>query len=187
MKKPEAPKKEKTPPASESIKSGGGKQKKKIQESYMRQCRLQKRHNVLSFWPWATPSLLSRSLRADVYGSLFQQSERRSVPGHKSFVSECPLATDVQAMLGDSSNSRSAESTLKDMDLTSRAVLFVTCLTDSKTLEHYNIYHFPQRQIRGIPGDLSLGIGFPGDMSPGICQTEKLDGDTFPGDNAGPT
>ncbi|GKC21182.1 hypothetical protein Tco_1023332 [Tanacetum coccineum] len=67
-------------------------------ESYMRQCRLQKRHNVLSFWPWATPSLLSRSLRADVYGSLFQQSERRSVPGHKSFVSECPLAADVQAM-----------------------------------------------------------------------------------------
>ncbi|GKA63131.1 ARID DNA-binding domain-containing protein [Tanacetum coccineum] len=188
MKKPEAPKKEKTPPASESIKSGGGKQKKK--ESYMRQCRLQKRHNVLSFWPWATPSLLSRSLRADVYGSLFQQSERRSVPGHKSYVSECPLAIDVQAilddipgkvlpvvahvaenlergydkqtchrlrercdkvnttklniklnhkklMLGDSSNSRSAESTLKDRDLTSRAVMFVTCLTDSKTLEDH--------------------------------------------------
>ncbi|GJT60462.1 polyubiquitin 11, partial [Tanacetum coccineum] len=39
--------------------------------------------------------------------------------------------------LGDSSNSRSAESTLKDRDLTSRAVLFVTCLTDSKTLEDH--------------------------------------------------
>ncbi|GJW87575.1 putative ubiquitin family protein [Tanacetum coccineum] len=95
------------------------------------------------------------------------------------------LRHSLARLLGDSSNSWSAESTLKDMDLTSRTVLFVTCLTDSKTLEHYNIYHFPQRQIRGIPGDLSLGIGFPGDMSPGICQTEKLDGDTFPGDLPG--
>ncbi|GJU88668.1 serine/threonine-protein kinase/endoribonuclease IRE1b-like protein, partial [Tanacetum coccineum] len=38
---------------------------------------------------------------------------------------------------------------------------------------HYNICLFPQRQIRGIPGDLSLGIGFPGDLSPGICRAEK--------------
>ncbi|GJW74530.1 serine-threonine/tyrosine-protein kinase catalytic domain-containing protein [Tanacetum coccineum] len=28
--------------------------------------------------------------------------------------------------------------------------------------DHYNICHIPQRQIRGIPGDLSLGICFPG-------------------------
>ncbi|GKD71059.1 F-box/FBD/LRR-repeat protein-like protein, partial [Tanacetum coccineum] len=34
--------------------------------------------------------------------------------------------------LGDSSNLRSAESTLKDRDLTSRTVLFVTCLTGLK-------------------------------------------------------
>ncbi|GJV17289.1 senescence-specific cysteine protease SAG39-like protein [Tanacetum coccineum] len=39
--------------------------------------------------------------------------------------------------LGDSSNSRSAESTLKDRDLTSRVVLFVTCLTNMKTLEDH--------------------------------------------------
>ncbi|GJX47544.1 hypothetical protein Tco_0272734 [Tanacetum coccineum] len=66
----------------------------RIQESYMRQCRLQKRHGVLSFWPWATLSLLSRSLRDDVYGSLFQQSGSvSSFAGHKSSVSECPLAT----------------------------------------------------------------------------------------------
>ncbi|GJV62165.1 hypothetical protein Tco_1468265 [Tanacetum coccineum] len=78
--------------ASEPTKSGGGKQKRK--ESYMRQCRLQKRHGVLSFWPWATLSLLSRSLRDDVYGSLFQQSGSVfSSAGHKSFVSERPLAT----------------------------------------------------------------------------------------------
>ncbi|GKC31873.1 coronatine-insensitive protein 1-like protein [Tanacetum coccineum] len=34
------------------------------------------------------------------------------------------------------------------------------------------ICYIPQRQIRGIPGDLSLGIPFPGDMSPGISGTE---------------
>ncbi|GJR98498.1 hypothetical protein Tco_0270672 [Tanacetum coccineum] len=50
---------------------------------------------------------------------------------------------------------------------------------------HYNICLFPQRQIRGIPGDLSLGIGFPGDLSPGIYRAEKLEGDTFPGDLPG--
>ncbi|GKC90565.1 wall-associated receptor kinase-like protein 2 [Tanacetum coccineum] len=50
---------------------------------------------------------------------------------------------------------------------------------------HYNICHFPQRQIRGIPGDLSLGISFPGDLSPGIGRAEKLEGDTFPGDLPG--
>ncbi|GJU27135.1 retrovirus-related pol polyprotein from transposon TNT 1-94 [Tanacetum coccineum] len=44
---------------------------------------------------------------------------------------------------------------------------------------HYNSFHFPQRQYWGIPGDLSLGIRFPGDMSPGISRTEKLEGDTF--------
>ncbi|GKC16707.1 hypothetical protein Tco_1013489, partial [Tanacetum coccineum] len=50
---------------------------------------------------------------------------------------------------------------------------------------HYNICHIPQRQIRGIPGDLSLGIRFPGDMSPGISGTEKLKWDSFPGDIPG--
>ncbi|GKC53086.1 hypothetical protein Tco_1075831 [Tanacetum coccineum] len=50
---------------------------------------------------------------------------------------------------------------------------------------HYNICHIPQRQIRGIPGDLSLGICFPGDLSPGIGRAKKLEGDTFPGDLPG--
>ncbi|GJT88706.1 hypothetical protein Tco_1070423 [Tanacetum coccineum] len=50
---------------------------------------------------------------------------------------------------------------------------------------HYNSCHFPQRQNRGIPGDLSLGIRFPGDLSPGIGRAEKLEGDTFPGDLPG--
>nr|GEW98218.1 L-lactate dehydrogenase B-like [Tanacetum cinerariifolium] len=36
-------------------------------------------------------------------------------------------------------------------------------------------------------GDLSLGLPFPGDMSPEISQTVKLEGDTFPGDIARPT
>ncbi|GKE36805.1 hypothetical protein Tco_1460210 [Tanacetum coccineum] len=40
-------------------------------------------------------------------------------------------------------------------------------------------------QIRGFPGDLSLGIPFPGDMSPGISETEKLEWDSFPGDIPG--
>ncbi|GJV06484.1 zinc knuckle CX2CX4HX4C containing protein [Tanacetum coccineum] len=39
--------------------------------------------------------------------------------------------------LRDSSNLWSAESTLKDRDLTSRTVLFVMCLTDSKTLDDH--------------------------------------------------
>ncbi|GJU11211.1 hypothetical protein Tco_0108229 [Tanacetum coccineum] len=50
---------------------------------------------------------------------------------------------------------------------------------------HYNICDIPQRQIWGIPGDLSLGIGFPGDMSPGISGTEKLEWDSFSGDIPG--
>nr|GFA59498.1 hypothetical protein [Tanacetum cinerariifolium] len=32
---------------------------------------------------------------------------------------------------------------------------------------HYNINSFPQRQSGAFPGDLSLGIPFPGDLSPG--------------------
>ncbi|GKC01910.1 hypothetical protein Tco_0993520, partial [Tanacetum coccineum] len=51
---------------------------------------------------------------------------------------------------------------------------------------HYNIYHYLQRQIRRFSGDLALGMLFPGDMSPGISRTEKLEGDTFPSD-LGPT
>nr|GEZ09725.1 hypothetical protein [Tanacetum cinerariifolium] len=43
----------------------------------------------------------------------------------------------------------------------------------------------PERQFRGIPGDLSPGIGFPGDMSPGIHRTEKLEWDTFSGEIPG--
>ncbi|GJV59873.1 GTP-binding protein OBGC, chloroplastic [Tanacetum coccineum] len=50
---------------------------------------------------------------------------------------------------------------------------------------HYNICHIPQRQIWGIPGDLSLGICFPSDLSPRIGRAEKLEGDTFPGDLPG--
>ncbi|GKE58998.1 hypothetical protein Tco_1498183, partial [Tanacetum coccineum] len=61
----------------------------------------------------------------------------------------------------------------------------VDCADPTSTTCHYNIYLFPQRQIRGIPGDLSLGIGFPGDLSPGICRAEKLEGDTFSGDLPG--
>nr|GFA04244.1 uncharacterized mitochondrial protein AtMg00810-like [Tanacetum cinerariifolium] len=37
----------------------------------------------------------------------------------------------------------------------------------------------------GIPGDLSLRIAFPGDMSPEISRTKKLEGDTFMGDLPG--
>nr|GEU61966.1 hypothetical protein [Tanacetum cinerariifolium] len=37
------------------------------------------------------------------------------------------------------------------------------------------------RQIHRFSGDLSLGIPFPGDMLYEISQTEKLEGDTFPG------
>nr|GEW22846.1 reverse transcriptase domain-containing protein [Tanacetum cinerariifolium] len=37
------------------------------------------------------------------------------------------------------------------------------------------------------PGRLVAGIGFPGDMSPGISRTEKLEGDKFSGDIARPT
>ncbi|GJS08250.1 kinase-like domain-containing protein [Tanacetum coccineum] len=59
--------------------------------------------------------------------------------------------------------------------------------TLTEIIDHYNICHIPQRQIRGIPGDLSLGICFPGDLSPGIGRAEKLEGDTFPGDIVGPT
>nr|GEY14975.1 transcription factor HEC2-like [Tanacetum cinerariifolium] len=40
-------------------------------------------------------------------------------------------------------------------------------------------------QIRGFSDDLSLGIPFPGDMSPGISGTEKLEWDTFSGNISG--
>ncbi|GKF62527.1 hypothetical protein Tco_0182581, partial [Tanacetum coccineum] len=60
-----------------------------------------------------------------------------------------------------------------------------TAVHSGENDDHYNICLFPQRQIRGIPGDLSLGIGFPDDLSPGICRAEKLEGDTFPGDLPG--
>ncbi|GKB18381.1 ribosome-inactivating protein, partial [Tanacetum coccineum] len=43
---------------------------------------------------------------------------------------------------------------------------------DQRWTFHYNICYIPQRQIRGIPGDLSLGMPFPGDMSPRISGTE---------------
>ncbi|GKF20219.1 hypothetical protein Tco_0068857 [Tanacetum coccineum] len=54
-----------------------------------------------------------------------------------------------------------------------------------QSTNHYNICHYPQGQIRGFPGDLSLGIAFPGDMLPGISGTEKLEWDTFPSDIPG--
>ncbi|GJT75812.1 hypothetical protein Tco_1042537 [Tanacetum coccineum] len=50
---------------------------------------------------------------------------------------------------------------------------------------HYNICHYPQRQIWGFRSDLSLGIAFPGDMSPEISGTEKLEWDSFSGDIPG--
>nr|GEY17628.1 retrovirus-related Pol polyprotein from transposon TNT 1-94 [Tanacetum cinerariifolium] len=51
-----------------------------------------------------------------------------------------------------------------------------------------NEFGLPQeRQFRRIPGDLSPGISLSGDMSPGKHRTEKLEWDTFPGENAGPT
>ncbi|GKD23337.1 hypothetical protein Tco_1225040 [Tanacetum coccineum] len=41
---------------------------------------------------------------------------------------------------------------------------------------------FTKGQIQGFPGDLSLGIAFPGNMSPGISGMEKLEWDSFSGD-----
>nr|GFA76535.1 retrovirus-related Pol polyprotein from transposon TNT 1-94 [Tanacetum cinerariifolium] len=48
---------------------------------------------------------------------------------------------------------------------------------------HCNINGFPQRHSGGFPGDLSLGIRFPGDLSPGKRRWERLVRDSFPGDN----
>ncbi|GJT45423.1 ALP1-like protein [Tanacetum coccineum] len=64
-----------------------------------------------------------------------------------------------------------------------------TCFSKKSKADRvgYNICHYPQGQIRGFPGDLSLGIAIPGDMSPGIIRGGKLEGDSFSGDNAGPT
>ncbi|GJZ46974.1 ARID DNA-binding domain-containing protein [Tanacetum coccineum] len=80
--------------------------------------------------------------------------------------------------LGDSSNSRSTESTLKDRDLTSRAVLFVTCLTDMKTLEdhgddtftrEHNVQHDPPKLVEVIKvmtGDFNNPVSFHEDDLP---------------------
>nr|GFA21699.1 hypothetical protein [Tanacetum cinerariifolium] len=70
---------------------------------------------------------------------------------------------------------------LKDMKMRGSCTPWMNYLRP----EHYNICHFPQRQFWGISGDLSPGIGFPGDMSPGKLRTEKLEWDTFPGDIPG--
>ncbi|GKC63861.1 hypothetical protein Tco_1096459 [Tanacetum coccineum] len=59
--------------------------------------------------------------------------------------------------------------------------------TDDEQPKHYDICHYPQGQIRGFPGDLSLKIDIPGDMSPKIIRGGKLEGDSFSGENAGPT
>nr|GEW69762.1 putative reverse transcriptase domain-containing protein [Tanacetum cinerariifolium] len=40
-----------------------------------------------------------------------------------------------------------------------------------------------ERHSRGFPGDMSLGIGFPGDKSPGKHRWGSLVRDSFPGDN----
>ncbi|GKE46231.1 hypothetical protein Tco_1477489 [Tanacetum coccineum] len=50
--------------------------------------------------------------------------------------------------------------------------------------EHHFLIH---SHSLAVQGDLSLGIAFPGDMSPGISGTEKLEWDSFPGDIVGPT
>nr|GFA89745.1 zinc finger MYM-type protein 1-like [Tanacetum cinerariifolium] len=39
------------------------------------------------------------------------------------------------------------------------------------------------RHFGGFPGDLSLGIGFPDDLSPGKRRWGRLVRDSFPGDN----
>nr|GFA50418.1 hypothetical protein [Tanacetum cinerariifolium] len=49
---------------------------------------------------------------------------------------------------------------------------------------HYNINSFPQRQSGAFPGDLSLGIPFPGDLSPGKRRWRRLVRDSFPSDNS---
>ncbi|GJZ70071.1 hypothetical protein Tco_0633621, partial [Tanacetum coccineum] len=88
------------------------------------------------------------------------------------------------------------EGFLKDLRYTNRAVNRTHASSsrgsDSRhhmrqgtPLEHVRLGLCNQQQIRGIPGDLSLGIGFPGDLSPGIGRAEKLEGDTFPGDLPG--
>nr|GEY32889.1 hypothetical protein [Tanacetum cinerariifolium] len=48
---------------------------------------------------------------------------------------------------------------------------------------HYNIKPLPQRQFSAFPGDLSLGIGFPDDLSPGNVRWGTLVKDSFPSDN----
>ncbi|GKA79471.1 cytochrome P450 81E8-like protein [Tanacetum coccineum] len=47
-------------------------------------------------------------------------------------------------------------------------------------INHYNIYHYPRGHNSLIPGDMSLGIIFPGDMSPRKTCWGKLQGDSFP-------
>nr|GFB86702.1 putative reverse transcriptase, RNA-dependent DNA polymerase [Tanacetum cinerariifolium] len=49
--------------------------------------------------------------------------------------------------------------------------------------KHYNINGFPQRHSGGFPGDLSLGIPYPGGLSPGKRRWGRLVRDSFPGDN----
>nr|GFC23235.1 hypothetical protein [Tanacetum cinerariifolium] len=39
---------------------------------------------------------------------------------------------------------------------------------------HYNINGFPQRHSGAFPGDMSLGIPFPGDKSPGKRRWGRL-------------
>nr|GEW47178.1 hypothetical protein [Tanacetum cinerariifolium] len=48
---------------------------------------------------------------------------------------------------------------------------------------HYHINGFPQRHSGAFPDDLSLGIPFPGDLSPGKRRWGRLVRDPFPGDN----
>nr|GEU99507.1 nicotianamine synthase, S-adenosyl-L-methionine-dependent methyltransferase [Tanacetum cinerariifolium] len=48
---------------------------------------------------------------------------------------------------------------------------------------HYNINSFPQRQFGSFPDDLSLGITFPGDLSPRKRRWGTLVRDSFPNDD----
>nr|GEZ34148.1 caffeic acid 3-O-methyltransferase-like [Tanacetum cinerariifolium] len=48
---------------------------------------------------------------------------------------------------------------------------------------HYNIKPIPQRQFQAFPGDLSLEIRFPGDLSPGSVRWGTLARDSFLSDN----
>ncbi|GKC62252.1 dual specificity protein phosphatase PHS1 [Tanacetum coccineum] len=74
----------------------------------------------------------------------------------------------------------------KGVDLLSENVVQeLKSVWDRLNSRHYNIYHYPQRHFHAFPGDMSLGILIPGDMSPEKKETKNyfitIPGDMSPG------